>query len=82
MEDVMTSNVSFFKSTVRNGVDKSSLAARLLLPLKSLAYGVPPHTVIDYLQMSPQYVRDCCKEFDKAVRSIYIKEFLRLPRTL
>jgi hypothetical protein len=79
MEDVMAPNISFFKSNVRNGVDKSSLAARLLLPLKSLAYGVPPHTFIDYFQMSPQYTRDCCKEFDKAMRSIYMKEFLRLP---
>jgi hypothetical protein len=37
-----------------DGLDKSSLATRLLLPLKSLAYGVPPHTFIDYFQMSPQ----------------------------
>jgi hypothetical protein len=50
-----------------------------LLPLKSLAYGVPPHTFIEYFQMSPQYARECCKEFDKAMRSIYMKEFLRLP---
>jgi hypothetical protein len=79
MEDVMASNISFFKSTVRDGFDRSSLAARLLLPLKSLAYGVPPHTFIDYFQMSPQYARECCKEFDKAMRTIYMKEFLRLP---
>jgi hypothetical protein len=29
--------------------------------------------------MSPQYARECCKEFDKAMRTIYMKEFLRLP---
>jgi hypothetical protein len=28
MEDVMASNISFFKSTVRDGFDRSSLAAR------------------------------------------------------
>jgi hypothetical protein len=78
-DDVMASNISFFKSTVRDGFDSSSLAARLLLPLKTLAYGVPPHTFIDYFQMSPQYARECCKEFDKAMRTIYMKEFLRLP---
>jgi hypothetical protein len=49
-----------------------------LLPLKSLAYGVPPHTFIDYFQMSPQYARECCKEFDKAMKRIYM-EFLRVP---
>jgi hypothetical protein len=54
MEEVMASNTRVFKSTVRDGLDKSSLATRLLLPLKSLAYGVPPHTFIDYFQMSPQ----------------------------
>jgi hypothetical protein len=79
MEDVMASNISFFKSTVRDGFDRSSLAARLLLPLKTLAYGVPPHTFIDYFQMSRQYAREYCKEFDKAMRTIYMKEFLRLP---
>jgi hypothetical protein len=79
MEDVMASNISFFKSTVRDRFDRSSLAARLLLPLKTLAYGVPPHTFIDYFQMSQQYARECCKEFDKAMRTIYMKEFLRLP---
>jgi hypothetical protein len=52
MEDVMASNIGFVKSTVRDGFDRSSLAARLLLPLKTLAYGVPPHTFIDYFQMS------------------------------
>jgi hypothetical protein len=45
LDDVlMASNISFFKSTVREGLDKSSLAVHLLLPLKTLAYGVPPHT--------------------------------------
>jgi hypothetical protein len=79
MEDVIASNIAFFKSTVRDGFDRSSLAARLLLPLKTLAYGVPPHTFIDYVQMSRRYARECCKEFDNAMRTIYMKEFLRLP---
>jgi hypothetical protein len=82
MEDVMTSNISFFKSNVRDGFYRSSLAARLLFPLKKLAYGVPPHTFIDYFQMSPQYARECCKEFDNAMRTIYMKEFLRLPTAI
>jgi hypothetical protein len=36
MEDVTASNIGFFKSTVRDGFDRSSLAARLLLPLAEL----------------------------------------------
>jgi hypothetical protein len=50
MEDAMASNIIFFKSNGKDGRSKSSLAARLLLPLKTLAYGVPPHTFIDYFQ--------------------------------
>jgi hypothetical protein len=53
MEDVMASNIKFFKLTGMDGHRKSSLAARLLLPLKTLAYRVPHHTFIDYFQMSP-----------------------------
>jgi hypothetical protein len=79
MEDVMACNIKFFKLTGRDGRRKSSLAARLLLPLKTLAYGVPPHTFIDYFQISPQNARECCKEFDNAMRRIYMNEFLRLP---
>jgi hypothetical protein len=67
-EDVMASNIKFYKSTGRDGSWKSSLASRLLLPLKTLAYRVPSLTFIDYFQMSPQYARECCKEFDEAMR--------------
>jgi hypothetical protein len=79
MEDVMASDIKFFKLTGQDGRRKSSLAARLLLPLKTLAYRVPPHTLIDYFQMSPQYARECCKEFNNTMRRIYMNEFLRLP---
>jgi hypothetical protein len=47
--------------------------------VKTLAYGVPLHTFINYFQMFPEYARDCCKEFDKALKRIHMKEFLRLP---
>jgi hypothetical protein len=48
----MASNNNFFKSSGRDGCRKSSLAASLLPPLKTLAYGVPPHTFMDYFRMS------------------------------
>jgi hypothetical protein len=56
-----------------------SLAAHLLLPLNTLAYGVPSHTFMDYFLMSQQYARNCCKQFDRAMKRIYMKEYLRLP---
>jgi hypothetical protein len=78
-KNVMASNISFVKSTSSDGLRQSILGACLLLPLKTLAHGVPPHIFIDYFQMSQQYSRECCKKFDKAMKQIYMKKFLRLP---
>jgi hypothetical protein len=47
--------------------------------LKTFAYGVPPHTFIDYFQMSPQYASDCCKHFAVVIKHLYTTEFLRVP---
>jgi hypothetical protein len=35
--------------------------------------------LIDYFQMSQSHGRDCCFEFDKAIKFVYTKEYLRLP---
>jgi hypothetical protein len=51
----------------------------MLLPIKCLADGVPSHTFIDYFQMSKQYARECCQQFDVAIKTIYSEEYLRLP---
>ena len=70
-----TGNKFFFPPNGRG----ASTEARLLLPLKTLAYGVPPHTFTDYFQMSKTQAGNCCEEFDKAINSIYIQEYLRKP---
>ena len=57
----------------------SSLDARLLLPIKSLAFGVPSHAFRDYFQMSKTLARDCCQNFNKIIINIYKKEYMRLP---
>jgi hypothetical protein len=61
------------------GREVASLEARLLLPLKTLPYGVAPHCFCDYFQMSRNFARQCCLEFDKVVQALYAEEFLRLP---
>ena len=54
MEDVQASNFRFYKKKKNFHVDdQCALEAQLLLPIKTLAYGVPPHCFIDYFQMSP-----------------------------
>ena len=83
MEQVQAANLVFFVSKVqRNKAGQlcgPSFESRLLLPLKTLCYGVPPHCFIDYFQMSPQFARECCREFDKAIHELYFDRFLRLP---
>jgi hypothetical protein len=80
MEDVGNSGVKFYRgSTDAFGRETASLEARLLLPLKTLAYGVPPHCFCDYFQMSVDFSRQCCFQFDKVVQALYSEEFLRLP---
>ena len=62
-----------------NGMIGASLDARLLLPIKTLAFGVPPHAFRDYFQMSKTFARDCCENFNKIIIKIYKKEYMRLP---
>eukprot|EP00934_Nitzschia_sp_Nitz4_P000358 Nitzschia sp. Nitz4//scaffold549_size3348//1663//3261//NITZ4_009270-RA/size3348-processed-gene-0.5-mRNA-1//-1//CDS//3329554287//358//frame0 len=58
----------------------ASLEARLLLPLKTLAYGVAPHVFSDYFQMSfTQSRRAWCNEFAKTMNGLYMSEYLRQP---
>ena len=61
------------------GHKTASMEARLLLPLKCLAYGVPPHTFTDYFQMSRTLARKCTMMFDDAMSKVYMKEYLRHP---
>lgn len=80
MEDIQASKIPFYKPKKNlDANDQCSLEAKLLLPIKCLAYGVPPHTFMDYFQMSPEYARECCKQFDRAIKRIYAKKYLRLP---
>ena len=56
-----------------------SMQAKLLLPLKTMAYGVPPHCFCDYFRMSRTMARECCIMFDKVVKNLYEQEYLRYP---
>ena len=80
LEDFGNSTIPFYtlkKDCFYN--DVPSLEARLLLPLKSLAYGVPPHTFMDYYSMSKTCARDCYMQFAMAMKKLYCSEHLRKP---
>jgi hypothetical protein len=80
LEDVGNSGAKFYLEK-RDAMNRevASMEARLLLPLKTLAYGVAHHCFCDYFQMSRNFARKCCMELDKALKSLYAEEFLRLP---
>jgi hypothetical protein len=79
LEDVGNSGDQFYlaKKDAFNR-EVSSIEARLLLPLKTLAYGVPPHCFCDYFQMSKNYARSCCLKLDHTLKKLYAEEYLRL----
>lgn len=83
MEDIGSSPAeisNFYLSTITAaGEQGASFEARLLLPLKSLAYGVPSHTFTDYFQMSKTLADKCCKNFVIVIKFLYEKEYLRIP---
>lgn len=80
VQDVLNRQIPFYQPKKNLPADaQASIYAKLLLPLKCLAYGVPPHCFTDYFQMSKAYASVCCHEFDKVVKLLYTSEWLRLP---
>ena len=79
-EDVMHADLPFYAyqvdATGRNG---ASLESKILLPLKTLAYGTAEHAFSDYFQMSKALASKCCEEFANMMRCIYSEEYLRIP---
>jgi hypothetical protein len=57
--------------------------AKILLPLETFAYGVPPHTFIDYFhQMSKGLNARCCDVFDLSMKLLYDEKYLRTSDAL
>jgi hypothetical protein len=80
MEDTAALEKPFYSETTScNCLQVASFEARLLLPLKCLAYGVPPHTFMDYFQMSKTLAAKACIVFDEILHEVYHGEYLRSP---
>jgi hypothetical protein len=80
IQDIQNDGDVFFRRK-RDAKGKlgASTEAKILLPIKTFAYGVPPHTFTDYFQMSKTLARQCCKKFTETIKRIYKNEYLRLP---
>ena len=82
MQDVMGTSIPFFSDVYgRNRKSAASLKACLLMPNRTLAYGVPTQTFLDYFQMSKYFGRRACREFDTAIKQCFMDEFLCIPTT-
>jgi Plant transposon protein len=80
LEDVMASGNPFYVNDGnRNQQLGASIEAKLLMPLKCLAYGVPAHCFMDYFSMSKTMCLEVTRQFDKVVADLYKAEFLRVP---
>ena len=79
-DDIMQTNHPFYVSNVdATGKKGASLEAKVLLPLKTFAYGVAPHAFSDYFQMSKPLAGKCCEEFPEIMHRLYSEEYLRIP---
>ena len=79
-EDIMAEKHPFYSnSTDATGLKGASLEAKVLLPLKTFAYGVATHTFTDYFQMSPGLAAKCCDKFAETMKERYDEEYLRIP---
>ena len=81
LQDYAQSGISIFTPPFLDNKKQegASLEARLLLPMKSIAFGVPPKTFTDYFQMSKNFAKDCYHNFTAGMVQIYKPEYLRLP---
>ena len=80
MEDIGNAGIPFFlQSADCFGKKGASIEARILLPLKCMGYGVPPHCFMDYFSMSSTLAKDCYNNFQDACVKLYLDEYLRPP---
>ena len=78
--DVGNSGIPYYINRVdAKGDVGASMEARLLLPLKTIAYGVPSECFRDYFQMSETMAETCMEEFDAMIKLLYKDEYLRCP---
>jgi hypothetical protein len=79
-KDVLEAKIPYYCKIVEvTGRKGPSLEARLLLPLRVLAYGVAAYAFFDYFQISKAMCRVALAEFDQMMKQLYQAEYLRIP---
>jgi hypothetical protein len=75
-EDIKESKNPFFFNKKGSGACPE---ARMLLPLKCLAFGLPPHAIAYDFGLSDELARECCVQFDNAMCQLYVNTYMRQP---
>jgi Plant transposon protein len=75
------SGLAFYKSFRKDifGNEGASMEAKVLLPIRTLAYGVGDHCFMDVYQMSPSMAQTCCTTFCRVIPQLFGEEYMRLP---
>jgi hypothetical protein len=80
MEDVMALGNPFYVNSGNcNQQLGTSIKAKLLMPLKCLAYRVPSHFFVDYFSMSATMCLEVGCQFNTVVVNLYQHEYLCVP---
>ena len=79
-EDVMHSDNRFYLSQYDGtGAKGASLEAKILLPLKTMAFGTALHAFCDFFQLSKPLAVRCSDEYARIIKDLYSPEYLRVP---
>jgi Plant transposon protein len=63
----------------RHGKRGASIEAKVLIAIRTLAYGVASYCFCDYFSMSKTSALDCCRMFNKNIPKIFGDEYMRVP---
>jgi hypothetical protein len=81
IEALANSGLSFYKSFRKDkfGNVGACMEAKVLLPIRTLAYGVGDHCFMDVYQMSPAMAQTCCTTFCRVIPQLFGEGYMRLP---
>jgi hypothetical protein len=72
-------NAFYLSQCDGTGVKGASLEAKILLPLKTLAFGTASRAFCDYFLMSKPLAVRCCDKYALLIKDLYSSEYLRVP---
>jgi Plant transposon protein len=72
-------NAFYLSEHDATGAKGASMEAKILLPLKTVAFGTASHAFCNYFQMSKPLAVRCCDEYALMIKDLYSSENLWVP---